>query len=91
MLQGVMVSDSNKRWLKLAKHFNPTVDVSNCDPLKELANNVLVDLGDGEEENVSVGGLNDEEVIDSQEPEVIKPTEKSNRVGNEEQGNSPAV
>ncbi|KAJ1403215.1 hypothetical protein SESBI_27490 [Sesbania bispinosa] len=77
--------------LAQAKHFNPTADVSNCDPLKELANNVLVDLGDGKEENVSAGGLNDEEVVDSQGPEAIKLTEESNRVSKEEQGNALAV
>ncbi|KAJ1381516.1 F-box/kelch-repeat protein [Sesbania bispinosa] len=74
-----------------AKHFNPTADVSNCDPLKELVNNVLVDLGDGEEENFSTGGFNDEEVADLQGPDVIKPTEESNRVGNEEHVDAPAV
>ncbi|KAJ1393389.1 adenylosuccinate lyase, partial [Sesbania bispinosa] len=75
--------------LTQVKHFNPTVDVSECDPLKELVNNVLVDLDDGEEEHVSADGINDEEVADSQGPEVVKPIEESNRVGNEEQGNAP--
>ncbi|KAJ1384041.1 hypothetical protein SESBI_42888 [Sesbania bispinosa] len=73
------------------KHFNPAADVSECDPLKELVNNVLMDLGDDEEELVLVGGHNDEEVVDSQGAETNKPPEESDKVGNEEQGNAPLV
>ncbi|KAJ1403784.1 F-box/kelch-repeat protein [Sesbania bispinosa] len=71
------------------KHFNPTVDVSECDPLKELVNNALVDLGDSEEEVRSVDKQNNEEVADSQDPEAVRPTEKISRVENEEQGDAP--
>ncbi|KAJ1409894.1 hypothetical protein SESBI_22363 [Sesbania bispinosa] len=71
------------------KHFNPTADVSNCDSLKELINNKLVDLGDGEEENGSADGLNNEEVVDSQGLEANKSAEEVNEVRNEEQGNGP--
>ncbi|KAJ1436568.1 hypothetical protein SESBI_04182 [Sesbania bispinosa] len=71
------------------KHFNPMADVSKCDPLKELVNGALVDLGDGEEEPVSVGVHNEEEVVDSQGGEINKPAEDSDKVGNEEQGDAP--
>ncbi|KAJ1391824.1 hypothetical protein SESBI_36333 [Sesbania bispinosa] len=72
-----------------AKHFNPTVDISECDPLKELVNGVLVDLGEGEEDHGSSGPDNEEEIVDSQGGEINKPTEDSNRAGNEEQGDVP--
>ncbi|KAJ1387720.1 hypothetical protein SESBI_39707 [Sesbania bispinosa] len=66
------------------KHFNPTVDVSDCVFLKELINNKLVDLRDGGEENGSADGLDNEEVADLQGPKVNKPAEEVNEAGNEE-------
>ncbi|KAJ1405804.1 hypothetical protein SESBI_25567 [Sesbania bispinosa] len=71
------------------KHFNPMADISEYDPLKELVNGALIDLGDGEEEPVSVGVHNEEEVVDSQGGEINKPAEDSDKVGNEEQGDAP--
>ncbi|KAJ1406380.1 F-box/kelch-repeat protein [Sesbania bispinosa] len=73
------------------KHFNPTTDVSECDPLKELGNDVIVYLGDGEVELVSVGGNNDEEIVDSQGGKINKPAEDSGKMGNEEQGDAPLI
>ncbi|KAJ1442511.1 F-box/kelch-repeat protein [Sesbania bispinosa] len=71
------------------KHFNPEADISGCDPMKELVNNVLVDLGEGEEDPGSADHGNEEEIADSQGGEINKPTEDSNKLGNEEQGDAP--
>ncbi|KAJ1429981.1 Cys-tRN [Sesbania bispinosa] len=71
------------------KHFNPEADISGCDPMKELVNNVLVDLGEGEEDPGSADHGNEEEIVDSQGGEVNKLAEDSDKAGNEEQGDSP--
>ncbi|KAJ1417403.1 hypothetical protein SESBI_16672 [Sesbania bispinosa] len=48
------------------KHFNPEADTSGCDPMKEVVNNALVDLGEGDEDPGSADPDNEEEIGDSQ-------------------------
>ncbi|KAJ1417061.1 growth arrest-specific protein 8-like [Sesbania bispinosa] len=74
--------------LAQAKHFNPSIDVSGCDPLKEIMKGVLVDLGDDNEEDGSATPENQEEIGDSQ-GDVDKPNDDVGGVGNEDQGNAP--
>ncbi|KAJ1394182.1 hypothetical protein SESBI_34407 [Sesbania bispinosa] len=79
-----------ERALAQAKHFNPNIDVSGCDPLKEIMKGVLVDLGEGDEEDGSGTPENREEIGDSQGGDFEKPTDDIDGVGNEDQGNAPA-
>ncbi|KAJ1383100.1 hypothetical protein SESBI_43695 [Sesbania bispinosa] len=76
--------------LAQAKHFNPNIEVSGCDPLKKIVKGVLVDLGVGDEEDGSVTPENREEIGDSQGGDFDKPADDIYGVGDEDQGNAPA-
>ncbi|KAJ1387152.1 hypothetical protein SESBI_40230 [Sesbania bispinosa] len=78
-----------KQALIQAKFFNPNaVDISSCDSLKELINGTLVELEDGDEEDGCVSNPTNEEIVDSQSPDVMNPTEETNIAANEDQGNA---